>query len=480
MKTMIALPQNSNVTSAHQQVTLALNPRLMQPALRPFVNQMIGPKGMRRSRKDVCHILDAKYEPGKRCSILYEVRKKMFIGELTWPADERRTAGASDLPPAMQLYPFERDPGLPALTTAINGDAMQRILNKKLPDCLSGGQHILRCQVTLLRYRLGKRCTLRYDLRLRDINSGTLSTRTLFGKLYHSAAKAANVYREMQMLAETQPPPLSTNLTDRDSQHEESATLNKLVVARAMAYIPSLPMVLQSPVADSAPLELLLQQPPSAHQSQLAQVSEGIQGAAAVLAELHQSTVRSSRIRSVDAELEKLQRRSGRFANVDATTGADMHQLARELLARRAQLQDWGEQITVVHGDCKPSQFFLLPDGEMALLDFDHCGMADPAADVGNFLATLRQMGTKQVLKQQDPDVIVAWQRWLDTLENVFLDAYLASYPCHVGFRRRATWYQAMALLRKALRSFARSTRSPLPSLLIQEAWQVLEECKKA
>ncbi|MCB0089459.1 MAG: hypothetical protein KDE54_16250, partial [Caldilineaceae bacterium] len=98
-----------------------------------------------------------------------------------------------------------------------------------------------------------------------------------------------------------------------------------------------------------------------------------------------------------------------------------------------------------------------------------------PASDVGNFLATLRQMGVKQILKQRDPALISAWQQWLAQLENAFLDEYMVSRGCAAPFRQRAAWYQAQALLRKALRSFARSTRSPLPELLVQEAWRVLE-----
>ena len=43
-----------------------------------------------------------------------------------------------------------------------------------------------------------------------------------------------------------------------------------------------------------------------------------------------------------------------------------------------------------MHGDCKPSQF-LIGDGRVYLLDLDHCGVSDQAADVGTFLATLRQ-----------------------------------------------------------------------------------------
>ena len=42
-----------------------------------------------------------------------------------------------------------------------------------------------------------------------------------------------------------------------------------------------------------------------------------------------------------------------------------------------------------MHGDCTSQ--FLIGDGRVYLLDLDHCGVSDQAADVGTFLATLRQ-----------------------------------------------------------------------------------------
>ncbi len=144
-----------------------------------------------------------------------------------------------------------------------------------------------------------------------------------------------------------------------------------------------------------------------------------------------------------------------------------MHELARTLPSWLDCLEGWGAELTLVHGDCKPSQFLVLPgaqgDGaaQVAVLDFDHCGMADPAADVGNFLASLRQAG-------------IAQARVSTRLEEVFLAAYLAACRAPEGLRLRAAWYEAVALLRKGLRSFARSPRSPLPELLVQEAWRCL------
>lgn len=477
MTTNLHRAHNMHVSTEQQQMTAALTPRLVQPLLRSFTEEACANRRMHHhGTKMACHILDAKLEPGKRCSILYKVGEEMVIGEWSWPTHARQAAERASQLPSMQLYRFDQDAGMPALPTVLNGEAMLAIFTQSLPECAAGTTRVLRCRATLLRYRLGKRCTLRYDLHLRHTESGAITKRTLFGKLYHSEEKAEAVYAEMQMLSRALRRPLAEVPATVKQEASAPDKVQKLVVATAAAYIPALPMVLQAPVEDSAPLELLLQQLPSASPDQQRRVIEGIHSAAAALAELHQSNVRTSRTRSVEAELQKLEARSRRIANLDATMGSsagtELHQLARSLVERRSELTAWGEEITVVHGDCKPSQFFQLADGKMALLDFDHCGMADPASDVGNFLATLRQMAVKQILKQRNPQMVADWHRWLWRLECAFLEAYVATHPAPEDFSKRARWYQAAALLRKALRSFGRSTRSPLPALLVQEAWR--------
>jgi aminoglycoside phosphotransferase (APT) family kinase protein len=398
-----------------------------------------------------------------RCSILYQLGERMVIGELQWNETARGKGPGirgQGTVAQMEIYPFEHDPALSGLTTVLDGQRMAAILNATLPECTAGKASVVRCQANPLRYRLGKRCTLRFDLWLRDGQSGALIKRTLYGKLYHSARKAQAVYEEMQMLAAALP-------------------MQKVALAQAVAFAPELPMVFQAPVA-GMPLDSLLSQPKRTAIAYDQRVQAGIRGAAAALAALHQVEVDSDRLRPVAAELERFKQRSAQIMNVAPRIGADLYKLAQALPAWLDRLPAWGAETCLVHGDCKPSQFFMTPGSQdergiapaVALLDFDHCGMADPAADVGNFLATLRQLGIRQALKQRRPHTR---RQDLAALEELFLSEYLAARPCHANFRLRATWYQAVALLRKALRSFARSPRSPLPALLVAEAWRCLQ-----
>lgn len=453
LTTTLSMPWPAN----HPALELALRPRVMQAHL-----SQLYPPGQHQHSQAPCHILDAKVEPGARCTILYQMGERLVIGELPGAATHRgpEKAPAGQLP-ELQIYDYEHDPALPSLPTVLDGQAMVTLLTAALPECGAGRMQIQRCRVTLLRYRLGKRCTLRYDLRLRDRTSGVIVTRTLYGKLYHSVRKAQAVYEEM------------THLSAALAQHQE-----QILLAQAVAFLPTLPLILQAPVA-GVPLELLLCQPKRAATTGDPRAVAGIRQAAAALARLHQVERCTERVRAIDDELVRFQERSKQISTVVPPVGVALQALANALPVWLERLSAWGAESSLVHGDCKPSQFLLTPASvpdvapAVALLDFDHCGIADPAADVGNFLATLRQLGVKQSLKQRT-GVAERYQQWLHTLEEHFLAEYVATRVCHPAFRQRATWYQAVALLRKALRSFSRSPRSPLPTLLVQEAWRCL------
>jgi hypothetical protein len=101
------------------------------------------------------------------------------------------------------------------------------------------------------------------------------------------------------------------------------------------------------------------------------------------------------------------------------------------------------------------------------LLDLDSCGQADPAGDVGTFLATLRQHTLRRVLARR---ATAAEARAQAALAEAFLDEYVeaAGGAAAAELRQRIAWYEAVALERKALRCFARAPRSPLTRALVE------------
>jgi aminoglycoside phosphotransferase (APT) family kinase protein len=450
------LTEAAHVTGDEQrrQVEQALRPRTMGPLLEQAI---AAPRAQAAATE--CRILDVKYEPGDYCTVLYQLGERMVIGTISWGATDEDLPSAQHMIASlgMQIYLFEHDPALPGLEVARDPLALTHALNDALPECQSGAARVLCCRTTILRYRPGRRCTLRIDAWLRDIASGVRSQRTFFGKLYHTHAKAAPAYRELQLLAESAP-----------------ARAGRVILARPAAFLPELLMILQEPVGGT-PLDLLIGYVTGAAADGDPRGAAGIAQAGAALAAVHTAGLTAGRERVIATEVKRFGKRAARIAAVDPALGAQLGELATALAVGLAQLPGWGAEISVIHGDCKPNQFLIGPAG-VAILDFDHCGMADPANDVGTFLATLRQLGIRHRLKQRGAATAVLRVRWLLAQEQQFLDAYCAASARAPEFRLRAAWYEAAALLRKALRAFGRSPRSPLPAALAEEAWRCLAE----
>lgn len=61
-----------------------------------------------------CHILDAKYEPGCRCTVLYEFEGHYVLGVIPWgPPEDRITDGERSIEDlGMRVYEFPNDPSI--------------------------------------------------------------------------------------------------------------------------------------------------------------------------------------------------------------------------------------------------------------------------------------------------------------------------------------------------------------------------------
>lgn len=440
-----------------RQVQAALRPSEMGARIAAILDDGRGDEGRyesARHRRHHCDILDVKYRPGKECSILYRLDGRLVLGRLAW--GERRgqgSVGASVPGLGMDVYPFPHDPALPGLESALNEATIAAALAEVLDECRSGDAHILRARVAPVRYRPGRRCTVRIALSLRD-GTGAIVRRTLFGKVYHDVGKAASVYEEMRVMSEL-----------------AAVRAGLFSVAPTAGFLPAIPMVLQRPVSGIA-LDAFLPRSKGPATGSQPQGRDGLALAAQALAALHGSELTSRRQRPVEEELGKLGGRIRAIEHVSPDVGALMGRLVGELSRGLVKHAIWGAKDTVVHGDCKPSQF-LIADGAVTLLDFDHCGMADPATDVGTFLASLRQSGALQAGGAAEVP------EWVGELQGLFLGAYCRASGFDDGFRLRSAWYEALALLRKAERAFARSSRSPVPSVLLEHAFRLLGQLEE-
>jgi hypothetical protein len=446
------LPEN-------EQVAIALRPRtvshLLEQAFGLNISSSVEPTslpGIQR-RPLACHILDTKYEPGDYCMVLYQLGDHLAIGIFNWSEAESHLPETTKIIPSlgMQAYLFPYDPALPSLIKALDPAAISAALAQALPEIQTGAARILRSRVTVLRFRPGRRCTVRLDVWLRNQESGVVSKRVYFGKIYHDLEKARNVFQEMQSL--------SSSIPMRDG---------RIALATASLFLPDLAMVLQDPI-EGVPLDAYLNCGAAGYNPQ---DSAGIVQAAAALAALHTSGLAAGRMRPIKTELSRFKKRANKIGLVNPTLAQEIIALVDTLAGWLDSLDQWGATVTLVHGDCKPSQF-LISHQQVALIDFDHCGMADPAGDVGTFLATLQQLKVKTAIKHHGSTPRCT--DWMPELKQQFLDAYCAASGYAPSFQLRAGWYEAVGLLRKAIRSFERSPFSPVSSALVAEAFHSLE-----
>ena len=392
-----------------------------------------------RDAADDVGVLDAKLEPGRPAVVLYQVGEDLVHGTVPVPDD-----GAHHMADIV-LSRYPDDPGLPGLPCAESPDCLARSIERgHLDEPVSVEQG----ETRLLRYRPGRRATFEVSARMGA--EPRADTRLLVAKVYHDTAKAAAVVAEGRELAAQVP---ST----------------PLVLARIVAHDDERAIVVQEHLPGRV-LTVDLDAPVSP------QGIADVEGVAAALAAFHGLTVSGGRARSLERELQRFVTRSTGVRSVDEPAGTALLDLAHRLLA----LPPPDLCTSLVHGDCKPSQF-LLHGSRVALLDLDHCGLADPAYDVGNFVASLRQQAVQQ--SQQAVQSSDRLDRALE-LGSVFVDAYSAAArtagPHPAGcegprFEDRAEVFVAVSLMRKALRAFARSPQSPIPLRLVAEAHRGLD-----
>ncbi|GAA2759422.1 phosphotransferase [Actinopolymorpha rutila] len=422
----------------------ALQPRVMGPRLAAA----LGGSGGRSAR--ACHVLDAKYEPGHRALVLYQYGEHLVRGDLLGEdllgGDGAANGGGPLVAPGVRLSVFPHDPDLPWLRQVLDPAILARRMRDTLGD--RAGTRVSRCRVRLLRYRPGKRATLWLEFAPGDPSYVV--------KVYHDPDKASAVVRESRALAAAPSP------------------AGVLELAPVVAHLPDLATVVQAAVS-GVPLE---RQWAGRRVRSAAAAVAAVRQAAQALAELHAYPVISTRERPVERELRRFGLRAGRIATVDESLGTTLAGLAERLDQMRAAVcRTDADDNSLVHGDCKPSQF-LLDGHRVAMLDLDHCGVAHPAGDLGTFLASLTQQAVRCGLAGGEP----ADADLLAVLGEEFLTAY---FRARGGWDDptaclQARWYEAVALERKALRAFARAPRSPLPGALAAHAHRCLDKLERA
>jgi hypothetical protein len=352
--------------------------------------------------------------------------------------------GAAPTGPTIQQFPI--DPKLPHLDTVMapsRHPALEAALEataRRFHDVPSDWE--MRDVVAEpVRYKPGDRCVLRYRLTFRDPaaaeGAGT-RTCTLVAKLYREESEAQ----------------AADDLLDR-LRHRAGVAWT----ARPLGVVPGLPLGLTEDLGSSRDREpthsgLHVVHPGSADALRV------VGSAARALAELHTSGLDADGLkrRTGADEAGKAARRAALLEQYVPELGPEVRSIAGALCETLAGLPE--DTMRPAHGSYKSSQL-LVRNGAVFLVDFDQFCLADPALDVGYFLAYLRPAGLWYHRAGR--------RSWFEEAADTFLSTYLhhlvergESADTCAGIARRAPVFEAALLLKIAARR-ANRLHSPRP-----------------
>lgn len=331
------------------------------------------------------------------------------------------------LPPQLagtaSVFPVDAD--LPTLVDATDGPTVMRVLGDAFKEA---GRSVpgIRCEVGLEHYGRRHRCVLRYDLSRNGSTSEPVAT--VYGKV---ACDDRGETASVALDALTGVPGLERYVR----------------VPQTLGYVRDLRLALMESVPGTTVIASQVRDA-TGGASALPR-SNGVQGsitaAGRLAAAMHGSGVGSNIVRSAPDELGELAAAARVLRRRSPLLGDAFSGLVEEvaLLETGSTAMPPGFS----HGDFTHSQ--LMFDGtRFALVDFDTVCRAEPALDVGHFLAYLRMAVRKRTGPSPGGSEIA------ERLGTRFLDAYMETAGLDEGRRTdllaRAHVYELVSLLRVA------------------------------
>ena len=300
---------------------------------------------------------DTKYQPSTRCVATYELTAEQAAGAT------RQTIGVVEATPTgLSHRLYNDDPKLPWLQPAADPDGMRNRFADLAQS--TGTAAPAACTVTPVRYRAGARCVFRYDL---DTPAGP---QTFFGKLIGQGAD--------QFMGTV------------TALHQASLELPDLPrILPPLVYWQDIHMLVQPEVTGRAELNDLAFDPGTDGATRAAWLRD----AGRRLAGLHNLAGVDGPPRTLDDDLSELEEYIAPMQIVDAQLA---ERYAGAIGAIRALAHGHAEPAPVAsHGAFRTDQF-MIEDDQLVMIDLDGFCWANPARDLGNYMAYLRWKTIRQ------------------------------------------------------------------------------------
>ncbi|AMK79405.1 MULTISPECIES: phosphotransferase family protein [Methylomonas] len=285
---------------------------------------------------------------------------------------------------------FPDDPAMPWLAQLMDSRRIPE-LGKQPPSAIE-----------IVNYRPEIRCTARY----RFVASEAEPARVVYGKTY-ADERGQTIYDNLRAL---------------QGQSQSAAAF---VMPEALAY-----------AADHRTLWLEgLQGQALAELDFAAGVAEKIPALVNAVAAFHQFAPPSLTVVTLQQQLQEWRKKVDKLSHAYPSIQPALTSLLTELQQNLPELEMPG----LIHGDFHIDQLLVLPDGHLALFDYDELALGDPLQDLANFAADLYNY----------PYAVAA----IDQLVMQLFTAYSAANQGHIDPQRFA-WHLRGQLLTRAYRTF--------------------------
>jgi hypothetical protein len=353
---------------------------------------------------------------------------------------------------AYAIFPLDGE--IPSLVDVTRPERMLPLFRQTLPQALSGELEIDDFRLEPAHYGRFQRCVLRYRLEGHDTDTHQPVEEVVYGKVDADGLGGITV-------------PVIASLREGLNR---SDSLVSFRIPRTLAYLPDLNLLLMEALPGSPQHAPLLRShlkgvPPPLDGGLT--LDKSIEMSARIAAAFHGSGIQLGRKRTFASETALIDELLKTILDITPAIG---NQLG-DALDTVVQAGSGMSPLTLVisHGDYTHTQL-IFSGQEAGLVDFDTVCQAEPALDLGQFLAYQRL-----TLRKEQPAGSDFEREQADALAEQFLKAYLDAAKGWIGdeglLRERVALYEIISLTRMAAHSWQKLKGSRL-----QAAISVLKE----
>jgi aminoglycoside phosphotransferase (APT) family kinase protein len=377
---------------------------------------------------NVKKLQDVKYRPSNRCVTTYD----LIVGKPDGAPE--RTIGVLEFTPEgviPRLY--TADDRLPWLAMATDIKEMQKRFSG-LPDFADYSDQIKLWEIFPVRYKPALHCVIRYTVQTPSGN-----------KMFYGKSFTGNAERLMQ------------TIKDLHKSSQENPDMPSISVP--VTVWPEMEMILQTAVPNGIEFTHFIYD-----QRYDASVRESwMVKAGRALGAFHDNSTAPSETKTIYDDLRDLHEYTLIMAKVRADLATKYEEVIQQIITKVDHFKE--PKAVASHGAMRTDQFILQGD-RLAMIDLDSYCWANPARDLGNFLAYLCWKAIRQPEHAQ----------FVERAGRAFLEGYLT---VHEDIDERwLSVYQAASLLKIAGRRFRSLTylEWPLVIHLIQAAFAAITE----